>query len=166
MDATEYFKWVRDIPYRIATNKNEQDFSCEGKHIILEKLLTGGGLNVRPRICEFRWKDNKSIPNEVISIPHDDRILHMYLEVKVGNRWCSIDASMDKGVSRVMQVNEWDGYYSTKLCVKPLFTYSPEESLEIAKDNRIDNRFDKFNRDFFKSLNEWLESVRQKSKSL
>jgi hypothetical protein len=124
----------------------------------LERLLKGAGLDVRPRICDSDW-DSLPIPKEILELPHQEDTYHVYLEVKLHGEWCQIDASLDKGLSKVFPLIEWDGNTSTELCTTPKGKiYSPEESLEIYHD--IDNDFSS-EREFCSALNEWFRKIRE-----
>lgn len=157
MNRIQYFSWVRDIPYSIPTTPEDQDYCCEGKHKILEKLLKSTGLEVRPRVCETRWSD--FLPDEILTIPHTDDIVHLYLEVRI-DKWYTIDASLDSGLASVFPVNQWDGKSSTPLCVKPLKTYSPKKSLEWFHTESDYEEDLITNGKFYAAINNWLESIR------
>ncbi|SRR3989344_1214129 len=160
MDRVAYFNWVRDIPYCLPLDQEEQDYSCQGKHVMLAKLLRKTGLEVRPRVCEARWTDLQ-LPQEITTITHDNEILHLYLEVKINGKWYNIDASFDKGLEGVLPVSEWDGQHGTKLCVKPLTIYSPKESLQMCQEEDDYSEDLARNRDFYLAFNNWLQSVRK-----
>ena len=161
MKRVQYFNWARDIPLRFPTTTEEPDYCCEGKHIILEKLLRNAGLEVRPRICETRWSNIKQIPSEILAVPHDNDILHLYLEVKLNGRWYQIDATIDKGLASVLPVNEWDGKTSTPLCVEPTKIYTPKQSLEWCCQNEEYTEDFARNGRFYRAINSWLDNIRK-----
>ena len=159
MNRIEYFNWVRDIPYRCPLSVEEPDYCCFGKHQILERLLKGAGLEVRPRICDSDW-DSLPLPKKVLKIPHQNEVCHVYLEVKIDGKWKQIDASLDKGLSPKFPLIEWDGHNSTPLCIKPRGTiWSPKTSLEIYHE--IENDFTS-EYEFYSALNNWFEEIRKK----
>jgi len=158
MKRVDYFNWVRDIPYNIPLTPEEPDHCCLGKHQILEKLLKGAGLEVRPRICESDW-DSLSIPKEILKIPHQSEVYHVYLEVKLRGKWCQIDASLDKGLSKSFPLIEWDGNTSTNLCITPKGKiFSPKESFEIYHDNTDNTPASEIK--FYSALNSWFREIR------
>ena len=156
MRRIEHFNWVRDIPYRCPLSSEESDYSCFGKHQVLEKLLKGVGLKVRPRVCDFSWSSLK-LPRDVVNIPHQDDIFHVYLEVETNGGWHKIDASFDSNLAPRLPVMEWDGRSSTGLCVPHGKIYSPKVSREIYVSDDEDFSLD---RGFYETLNGWLEEVR------
>jgi hypothetical protein len=160
MKRVQYFNWVRDIPYRLPLSVDEPDYCCFGKHQILERLLKGAGLEVRPRICDSNWSQF-AIPKRILALPHEDEIYHVWLEVKIHGKWRQIDASLDKGLSKRFPLIEWDGENNTELCVVPQGKiYSPKQSFEIYHET-VENDFSD-EAEFCKALNEWLESLRTK----
>lgn len=166
MKRIEYFNWVRDIPFRIPLSLEEQDYCCEGKHKILMQLFKSIGLQTRPRVCETKWSYVYQIPKKIMEIPHDDDLMHLYLEVKIKERWRSIDASLDKRLKKVFRINEWDGKGSTSICVNPSKIYYPEPSLdlfqeEISKEDYLEEL--QTNGKFYGEFNNWLEDIRKEN---
>lgn len=165
MKRIDYFRYVRDIPFKLHTDFEEVDYSCYGKHKILKKLLESTGLKVRPRVCENLWSDFTLLPNEIMEIPHEDEINHVYLEVKIKNKWYPIDASLDKALEPVIPVTEWDGKKGTSICVNPTALYHPEDTLYIfeeKEDFRLFKKFMKKNEGFYRAINQWFENIRKK----
>ena len=162
MIRVEYFNWIRDILYRFPLNSQGQDYTCLGKHKILESLLKSLGLEVRPRLCNTDWK-SLCIPQEILKIPHTDNLYHVYLEVMIEGRWCRIDASMDKGLRSKFPLIEWDGFNSTELFIgNPKgMIYSPEESNEKYAMARRGNFSDEI--EFYSALNNWFDDIRRAS---
>ena len=103
------------------------------------------------------------MPEPLKQIPHEDRAIHVYLEVynKEQARWMTVDATWDKGLASKLPVSEWDGRSDTILAVKPTESLPPIESqeefdkLESRKQQAI-----KVNGKFFEALNKWTESIR------
>ena len=59
MDIVSLFNSVRDIPYRIPLDPEEEDRCCSGKHEKLFNLLKKEGFKVRYRVCVFLWSSLK-----------------------------------------------------------------------------------------------------------
>lgn len=165
MDAVDYFKFVRDIPYKISTTLDEPDYSCSGKHKILYQLLSSIKLKVRYRVCEFLWED-VNLPKKVKKIPHENSCTHTYLEVFVPKRkWVVVDATWDKKLSKNFKINDWGGKNDTPIAVKTTKIYSPETSkkfVESESTKDIENDF-KINGAFYEAINNWLEDIRTNS---
>jgi len=68
MDAVEYFRFVRDIPFKIPLSAHEPDYTCRGKHIVLKALLSSLGLKVRYAFCEWLWS-SLDMPKSLAAIP-------------------------------------------------------------------------------------------------
>jgi len=161
--AVKCFEWVRDIPYMLPLSVNEPDYCCDGKHNILYHALQGLGVDVRPMVCKTRWSDLKQIPWNILTIPHDDKILHLYLQFRGGKEkgWRNLDASLDGGLSSVFPVNQWDGKSETEICVKPRKIYSARESMGWFRENGDWEADLKRNYDFYVAMNKWFDSLRQ-----
>ena len=63
------FKFISDIPYKIALNSEEQDYCCSTKSLMLASLLEREGLKTRQIICDFNWVD-MPLPEAVLSLPY------------------------------------------------------------------------------------------------
>jgi hypothetical protein len=113
-------------------------------------------------VCEFSWA-SLPLPRELTELPHDDICTHAFLEVYLGGRWVTIDATWDSGLRRVLPVNTWDGARDTPVAVPILRRYSPEESVRLmASETPVTIEADlTTNRDFYAALNEWLEGKRR-----
>lgn len=169
MKKTEYFRLVRDIPYKIALRPNETDYCCGEKNKMLHQLLEELKMKVRFRECTFLWSD-LNIPKKILKIPHKDKSAHIYLEVYLPKKkkWVAVDATWDSGLSDVLQVSEWDGESATSIAVKPLTKYSTKKSKRDEKKDEKDIKGVvkdlKQNKKFYIALNKWFESVRKKNK--
>ncbi len=159
----EEFKKVRDIPYYIPLNVNENDLCCSGKHRILAKKFSDLGYKIRYRVCSFSW-DTLISQKDIISVPHENQCTHVFLEIMLENKWVIIDATWDKGLSQIFHINDWDGKSNTKIAVPVLEIYSPEKSEEIMENENADviEKDLKINGEFYKSFNNYLNSVRVK----
>lgn len=161
VDAVEYFRFVRDIPYRIPLSVNEPDHYCVGKHVVLKTLLSSLGFKVRYAFCRWLWS-SIDLPESLKKIPHEDRMGHVYLEVysKEQERWMIVDATWDKRLASKLPVSEWDGKGDTIIAVKPV------EILEERRDEYDKPseakwmEFMKDNGQFVEAFNRWLESIR------
>lgn len=152
------FNLVRDIPYRIPLDVKEVDNTCYGKHVLLGKMFGHLGIEVRPRICKFSWKDLR-LPSELLEITHEEAV-HAYLEAKINDKWVTLDATWDSGLRNILTVNDWDGFSATEICVKATKIYSPSKSLEIF--HNVDDLEEdlRVNGAFYKAFNNWLEQSR------
>ena len=166
MKKTEYFRFVRDIPYRIAISPKEADYCCGGKNKILHQLLEELGMRVRFRECTFLWSE-LGLPKKILAIPHKDKNSHIYLEVYIPKKkkWVAIDTTWDSGLSKVFKVNEWDGESRTSIAVKPITTYPPKKSAMDEKKDEKDIKGTvkdlKRNRKFYIAVNRWMDGVRK-----
>lgn len=167
MKKTEYFRLVRDIPYKIAVNPNETDYCCGEKNKMLHQLLEELKMKVRFRECTFLWSQ-LNIPKKIIKIPHKDKSAHIYLEVYIAKKkkWVIVDATWDSGLSKVFDVNEWDGESGTSIAVNPLTNYPPKKSFIDEKKDEKDAKGSikdlEKNRRFYIAINKWLESERKR----
>lgn len=163
MNIIDLFNSIRDIPYRIPLKWGEQDDCCSGKHNRLRKALVGKGYEVRYIVCVFLWSD-LNLPKELEEIPHENDCTHVYLEVLLNNKWVILDATWDKGLEKVLAVNEWDGKSDTVIAVKPTQTFSPEKSARIMADQNEDviNKDLEKNGKFYEAFNNWLIEIRNK----
>ena len=155
---------IRDIPYGIPLAYGTEDRCCAGKHKKFLEILKKDGYDVRWRVCTFKWS-TMSLPENLLTVPHDDNSTHVYLEVMVGGEWKKVDATWDKPLENILPVNEWDGLSDTKIAVPVISTYSPEESFSImeGESKEIVEADLEVNGSFYKALNAWLEEVRLKN---
>ena len=131
MDSISYFKFVRDIPFRLPLSADEPAPYCVDKHVVLKTLLSSLGFKVRYGLCRWLWS-SLDLPESLKEIPHEDRSMHVYLEVYNTEqaRWMTVDATWDKGLASKLPVSEWDGRSDTMLAVKPVETLKPIEIQE------------------------------------
>lgn len=163
MKRVEYFKFVRDIPYRMPSKLERNNYACHGKHTVLKKLLETTKAEVRYRICEFYWDDFRIIPENIMRIPHKKDGIHVYLEMKHKDKWIILDATLDKALEPELPANDWDGKHNTRICVKTRNIYTPEQSIELYKN--YDYLKDlQTNQEFYKALNQFFESIREKNR--
>ena len=162
MDLISIFESVRDIPYRIPLQLEEEDNCCSGKSEKLFNLLKKEGYKVRYRVCVFLWS-SLNLPTELEKIPHDDECTHTYLEINTHNVWKILDATWDKELGSLFHVNKWDGKSNTKIAVNPTKIFTLRKSLEIVKNQNkkeIINKDLEINRKFYNSFNKWLNKNR------
>ena len=162
VDSISYFTFVRDIPFRLPLSVDEPAPYCVDKHVVLKTLLSSLGFNVRYALCRWSWS-SLDLPESLKQIPHEDRAMHVYLEVynKEQARWMTVDATWDKGLASKLPVSEWDGRSDTTLAVKPTESLQPMESQE--EFDKLELRIRqaiKVNSKFFEALNNWVESIR------
>ncbi len=161
VDALSYFTFVRDIRFRLPLSDEPAPY-CVDKHAVLKTLLSSLGFNVRYALCRWSWS-SLDLPESLKHIPHEDRAIHVYLEVynKEQARWMTVDATWDKGLASKLPVSEWDGRSDTTLAVKPTESLQPIESQEDFDklEPRIRQAIN-VNSKFFEALNKWMESIR------
>ena len=159
MDAITLFNQVRDIPFSVPETFEEENNACWGKHRKLFLMLNQAGFKVRFRVCEFEWKDQK-IPEEILKIPHQEVENHLYLEININDKWLVVDCTMD---SKMPKFNTWYGKSDCNLGVNPKKIFTPLESsfLEKQEPFKIEEIIRK-NKEFFKALNVFYDSLRKK----
>jgi len=168
-ERTKIFRFVRDIPYRIALSDQEQDYCCATKMPMLQRLLASAGLKSRRIFCSFSWSTTK-LPLDLIAQAPNPEEEHEYLEVYVieANKWISIDPTWDAPLKASgFPIAEWDGVNSTALAVVPIKVFSPEESASKIKqiDETESEAWQEFYAvygAFFKNVNKWLDQQRSK----
>ncbi len=157
------FQEVRDIAYRIPLSGEEENRCCSGKAKKLKELLEQEGLQVRYRVCEFRWSDFENIPSSVSSVPHGNDSTHVYLEVLIDGTWVIVDPTWDKELDHYFEIAEWNGRTDTSIAVKPLAVYEVEKSRSIMEEEskEVIEKDLEINGKFYVAFNEWLERVRR-----
>lgn len=158
MDALALFNQIRDKPLKMPESLQEEVFTCWGKHRELFALLNQAGYKVRFRVCEFIWIEQK-LPENILKIPHKEEENHLFLEININDKWIIIDCSMD---SKLPKFNDWDGKSDCKLSVNQRKIFTPAESsfLEKQEPFKFEENF-KQNREFFKALNKFYDSLRK-----
>lgn len=161
MNIIQVFEHIRDAPYNIPLSETEVNNSCSSKAYRLHQALTQGGYSARYRVCDFAWSD-LPISKTILSVPHVDQGMHVYLEVCIQDNWIDIDPTWDAQLRHVFTISEWDGVSSTHIAVKPLRLYSHEESTQIMEQPDLDKDKEDIQKNgaFYKALNIWLESQR------
>ncbi|MFH1048767.1 MAG: hypothetical protein V1732_03830 [Patescibacteria group bacterium] len=162
MKSVLLFNSIRDIPYRIPLQWNEEDNCCSGKHKKLFSLLIKRGYEVRYRVCVFLWS-NLNIPQELEKIHHDNDCTHTYLEIKIDGIWKILDATWDKKLKNLFHINEWDGKSDTEIAVNSIKIFTPQKSLEIInnQNEEVIKKDLQINGKFYKAFNDWLEEKRK-----
>jgi hypothetical protein len=159
------FRVARDIPFRTPLSLEEQGYACVAKPEILDRMLQALGLESRHRITKFRWEDH-NLPEKILENTHEEPETHDYLEVKIPEteEWVEVDPTWDARIQHPeFPTLEWDGKTGTGLAVEPIQKLSVEESREfIEQDSTEESRREYFekNREFFRSLNTYLQSKR------
>jgi len=162
MKITDHFRHVRNIPYSIPINSDDEDRCCNGKTRQLKTLIENEGFEVRYRVCSFRWS-SLNIPEHILDLQKDDIASHVYLEVLINRNWIKVDPTWDSGLMGIFQISEWDGKSDTALAVDPIEIYSVEKSAEIMSscqpEDIAQHRADS-DTGFETALNTWLEKNR------
>jgi hypothetical protein len=154
------FENIRDIPYRIPVRFSEPDNCCSGKAVRLRKFFELEGLEVRYRVVGFKWS-KLNLPGGVLQVSHLDDCTHVYVEVKLGDRWVNIDPTWDSKIGSVLPIAEWDGATNTILAVPVEKYYNDEESEKLMIPDETEfNKDIEINGEFYRKINEWLESAR------
>jgi hypothetical protein len=163
-ERIKLFKFVRDVPYYIAVDL-EQDYCCTTKSVMLQKLLASEDIESRLIRCTFSWEES-NLPKEILDLFKDKEEAHQYLEVKIpeSGQWVKVDPTWDIKLSNLFEISEWDGLHDTLLAVQSTKTFSPEESLKLALEEDIGDtevqEYLKRNKDFYIAVNKWLEENR------
>ncbi|MFH1142547.1 MAG: hypothetical protein ABIH67_04330 [Candidatus Uhrbacteria bacterium] len=162
MKIIEDFNQIRDIPYRIPVDSNEEDCCCNGKAKQLKKLLEQEGLEVRYRVCEFHWSD-LGLPEEIKKQIAENLATHVYLEVLINDKWVVVDPTWDKGLEQVLPVNDWDGIGDTKIAVPVIKTYDlgASEKIMTCEAPGPGTVSENKNTDFEITFNKWLQAERE-----
>lgn len=163
MNIISIFNIIRDIPYEIPIKINDDDKCCNWKHILFKLILEKLWYKVRFRVCSFYW-DSLNLPKELININHKNYSTHVYLEVLINNKWIDVDLTWDSWLKDIFEINNWDWKNNTKITVeivekfslsKSKMIMSTDDSEEILKDLKI-------NWNFYNSLNNYLDKIRNK----
>jgi hypothetical protein len=161
------FREVRDMPYYIAT-RGENDCCCSSKAYLLEKKLRALGLQCRHVLCWFTWESLR-LPASVLAIAHEKIPSHQFLEVQIPETkdWVVVDPTWDSGLSRIFQVNDWDGMTATA-CAVPIYRLcTAEESAKIFKECEDSGAMSAYFEDqgpFLRAVNVYLQEARSKTR--
>lgn len=163
--AIQKFYEIRNIPYHIALNKEEENWDCETKNRKLAEELEKLGYKTRERIGLLRWSE-LNIPENIKLLPHNDESSHLFLEVVSPgkNEWIIVDCTWNpelKGAG--FSIEEWDGKSATGIafeCYKLIPAEKNQEYLE-----KIDYEEDlKLNYDIYNAFNDYCDSFLKKEK--
>jgi len=163
--AVEKFYKIRNIPYHIPLNENEENYDCEGKNKLLAEELKKLGYKVRGRVGLLRWSEQK-LPKTILELSHEDESSHYFLEVIPPGKdhWIIVDATWNPELEKAgFKIAEWDGVSSTLLafsCYKILPQENTEEYL-----NKIAYKKDlEINRRLYQRFNQYCDSFLERSK--
>ena len=157
------YKKVQGIPYHCLENRDpgmlleRNRGSCSEKHIFLGKEFERMGIPVRYVLIRFDWND-LPVPQEIIRKKDSPVGWHLALRIKLKDRWLYVDATWDPGLEAAgfPVTRDWDGKSDTR------FAFPPREIIEL--DEKPDEQTErKDNREFYDSLNAWMESKREMS---
>ena len=82
--AVSLFNQIRDRPFRLPEFPGDPNSaSCWDKNIELGKLYSQNGYICRPRVCEYRWEDQR-ISERYKEIPHTEKDFHI-IHLVLGN---------------------------------------------------------------------------------
>lgn len=155
------FKFIRDIPYKIAPDVESQDYCCSTKAEFLADLMNNLGLKTRFIICRFEW-GTTPIPPSIIALDADKDTTHMFTEVFIPEtqQWVICDPTWDAGLRNAgFNIAEWDGLTSTKIAVNPTHIFSSAESEELIKSYSAPGKLVEYlesNHLFIAAVNSWL----------
>ena len=157
-NLVKIFERIRDEPLHIPEELRDKDNRCWGKSRKLKELLEKEGCEVRFRVCTFKWSKQR-FPKDILAIPHKDNEYHLYLEIKINNKWVILDCSND---SKLPSYNAWDGLTDCSIAVNYDKILSPKESLDIEnKEKREFLILLNENKKFYNSINHFLEGLRK-----
>ncbi len=161
MNIIETFNTIRDVPYRIPLTSNEVDNCCSGKARMLKVYFDKEGYESRYRVCEFRWPA-LGLPQSILSVPHDDLSSHVYLEVKINDKWIDVDPTWDMAINSIFKSNQWDGKSNTTVAVPVISKYDDEKSDSIMSNEtpEIIEKNLTVNGLFYRVFNDWLDQIR------
>lgn len=153
------FEKVRDIPYHCDVTRNPQNLfkknrgSCFEKNVYLGNRLEDIGYDVKYMKAEFEW-DKLPISDSTLSLLDDKDSEHLFLEVKMEDRWISIDSTFDSELEKAgfRVETDWDGKSDTIIAVPP---DEISEWRDIPKIIEVDDKLE-----FFTQLNRELEKKR------
>jgi hypothetical protein len=136
----------------------DKDYRCWGKNRVLYDKIKKAGFDVRFKVCDFNWNEQR-FPPEIISLAPSKQDKHLFLEINLKNKWIVLDASND---SKLPSFNKWDGNSDCKIEVKYSNILSPEESVILEKQERkqFKETFEK-NKEFYKAINIFLGKIRK-----
>jgi hypothetical protein len=157
MDIIQVFNKIRDLPYHCPESLEDEDYRCWGKNRLLFEELSKGDFEVRFRVCDFLWSQQR-IPKEITSKSPKDLDQHLYLEIKLDNQWIILDCSND---SKLPSYNNWDGKSDCEIAVKYIKIYSSEESKKLEKQEKIEfvKNFNKYKELYF-LMNKFFDKLR------
>jgi len=157
MDVIQVFNKIRDLPYHCPESLEDNDYRCWGKNRLLFQELKNLNFEVRFRVCDFLWSEQR-VPKEITSKSPKDLDQHLFLEIKLNNQWIILDCSND---SKLPSFNIWDGKSHCEIAVKYKKIYSPEESKKLEKQERIEfvKEFNKYKELYF-LMNKFFDKLR------
>lgn len=169
----EIFKTVRDLPYEIGPAHEGEVLlqygrgGCGAKNRYLAQYFYENGFQVKVCWTEYRWQDLGILPEKIKNHPNAKRVgHHVYVKVKINNRWILIDASWDRGLCPVLPVNfGWDGKSDQMPAVQvkheQCLAY-PEPYITWRKKNKKPIKITNKGRGFARLMNDWFESIRKR----
>jgi len=157
MESIKIFNQIRDLPFHCPESLEDKDYRCWGKNRILFEELKKNNFEVRFRVCDFLWSEQK-IPRGITLKSPKDLDKHLYVEIKIDNKWVLLDCSND---SKLPSYNTWDGKSNCEIAVKYTKIYSPEESKEIEEQEKTEfiNNFNQY-KEFYISMNKFFDKLR------
>ena len=166
------FERIRDLPYKVGPLHEGDDLirygwgGCGPKNRYLAKYFYGLGYEVKVCWAPYRWKELDVLPSEIKKNPSVNRIgNHVYLKVKINNKWALIDATWDKGLYPLFSANiNWDGKSNqipaTKIQKENCLDY-PEPYLSWRKENIKNIQPTKQEKKFAIEMNNFFENIRK-----
>lgn len=156
-NAINIFNDTRDIPYYCPEFINNIDNRCWGKHRILYKKFLELGFEVRYRVCSFKWSEQR-IPEDIVKLAPTDLDYHLFLEIRINNKWVILDCSND---SKLPSYNVWNVKDDCKLAVNHNELLSVEKSIEFERDEKLNfkQNFNKY-KEFNIKINKFFNKIR------
>lgn len=165
------FENIRDIPYYISSDQDEEYIfregrgKCKPKHEVLRYMFRRLSVRVRYLWVEFNW-EQLPIPTGIVDLLEDKNGIHLACEALIDGSWVYVDATWDSGLKDAgFPVNEeWDGKSGTRLAVTPSgrirHSNTILKGLDTIKDI-IYSGSDENRERFYAKFNAWLEEQRK-----
>ncbi|MEK7447355.1 MAG: hypothetical protein AAB632_00945 [Patescibacteria group bacterium] len=162
--AVEKFYEIRNIPYHIALNDQEENWECETKNRRLEGELRALGYETRERIGLFRWSE-QNIPEEIKKLAeNEDESSHTFIEIipQDGGEWIPVDCTWNPELKKAgFPIAEWNGKGRTDIALKCYEVLPVGKNEEYLSDIDFDEDL-KINYKLYEAFNKYCDSFLKK----
>ncbi|PJC44273.1 hypothetical protein CO038_04610 [Candidatus Pacearchaeota archaeon CG_4_9_14_0_2_um_filter_39_13] len=148
-DIIRDFTTVRDEPLDVIKNR------CWEKNLRLKNNFENKGYKTKYKLCYFNWSE-QNLPEEILSLPHNDSDYHLFLEIKVDGLKLIVDASNDYLLPKY---NSWDARSNCDLCVIPKEFI--EEDVEKIIMEKLNENYSGNQLVFLNKVNSFFEGLRR-----